>query len=50
MYKIYRRGKRFNNKQFASYEDARKYVRRWITKELGVYFDNISSMSFSITK
>lgn len=32
MFKIKRHGKRFNNKTFSSYEEARNYVRRWVRK------------------
>jgi hypothetical protein len=34
MYVIYRKGKRFNNKMFDSYEAARSYVRKWVRKNL----------------
>jgi hypothetical protein len=40
--------KRFNSKKFDSYEDARKYVRRLITKRFGKYQDNIGEVGFSI--
>jgi hypothetical protein len=40
--------KRFNNKTFASYEAARKYVRKAITKRFGRYQDDITSAGFSI--
>lgn len=32
MYKIMRKNKRFNNKTFNTYEEARSYVRKWIRK------------------
>jgi hypothetical protein len=41
-------GKRFNAKKFGSYEEARKYVRKLVTKRVGKYFDNISLFGFSI--
>jgi len=40
--------KRFNSKNFDSYENARKYVRRLITKRFGKYQDNIGEVGFSI--
>lgn len=40
--------KRFNNKTFASYEEARKYVRKQITKRFGGYQDSIGAVGFSI--
>jgi hypothetical protein len=40
--------KRFNNKNFDSYEAARKYVRKLITKRAGGYSDSIGSFGFSI--
>lgn len=48
MYKIYRDDKRYNNKVFTSYEEARKYVRRKITQLIGCYVDSISYEGFSI--
>ena len=41
-------GKRFNNKLFNTFEDARKYVRKVITKRVGRYFDSYSQFGFSI--
>lgn len=35
MYAIYRDNKRFNNKLFDTYEEARNYVRAWLNKNLG---------------
>lgn len=32
MYIIKRNNKRFNNKKFSTYEEARSYVRKWIRK------------------
>jgi hypothetical protein len=40
--------KRFNSKNFPSYEEARKYVRRIITKRFGAYRDDIGEVGFSI--
>lgn len=39
---------RFNSKKFDTYESARKYVRRLITKRFGKYQDNIGDVGFSI--
>jgi len=38
MYKVYRDGRKFNNKVFASYNEARNYVRKWMNKNC--FFDN----------
>lgn len=40
--------KRFNTKNFDSYESARKYVRKLITKRFGKYQDDIGTVGFSI--
>lgn len=48
MYFIKLANKRFNSKKFDSYEDARKYVRKLITKRFGKYQDNIGEVGFSI--
>jgi hypothetical protein len=48
MYFIRLAGKRFNSKKFSSYEDARKYVRKLITKRFGRYQDSIGAVGFSI--
>jgi hypothetical protein len=40
--------KRFNNKNFGSYEAARKYVRKLITARVGKYNDSIGTFGFSI--
>lgn len=50
MYKITRFGKRFNNKSFPTYEEARKYVRRKVTQLFGFYADDYTFAGFSITK
>ena len=49
MYKILRNGKRYNNKKFCSYEDARKYVRRVVTRLFG-YHDDYTGFGFKIAK
>jgi hypothetical protein len=48
MYTIKFLGKRYNNKKFASYEDARKYVRRLVTRVTGAYQDSYTQVGFSI--
>lgn len=48
MYKILRFGKRFNTKSFESYEEARKYVRRLVTRLTGSYSDSYTSRGFRI--
>lgn len=48
MYFIKLGNKRFNSKNFDSYEAARKYVRRIITKRFGKYRDDIGEVGFSI--
>lgn len=48
MYFIKLGNKRFNSKKFDSYEEARKYVRRVITKRFGKYRDDIGEVGFSI--
>lgn len=40
--------KRYNNKSFPSYEEARKYARRAITQKYGRSADNINEFGFSI--
>lgn len=42
-------GKRYNSKSFATYEEARKYVRRLVTKLTGTYRDDYSKLGFQIT-
>lgn len=49
-YKILFNGKRYNNKSFENYEEARKYVRRLVTRLHGRYSDSYSSLGFSIKK
>lgn len=41
-------GKRYNSKSFTSYEDARKYVRRLVTRLTGVYKDSYTTVGFTI--
>jgi len=48
MYKLMLNGKRYNTKTYNSYEDARKYVRRLVTKKLGAYFDDYTQFGFNI--
>lgn len=48
MYIIYLGPKRFNTKSFKSYEAARSYVRKLITKRFGKYQDGIGEVGFSI--
>lgn len=48
MYIIKRFGKRYNNKKFGSFEDARKYVRRTVTKISGEYHDSYTFFGFTI--
>jgi hypothetical protein len=50
MYKIIRNGRRYNNKCFATYEEARKYVRRKVTEIVGMYFDDYTKFGFKIAK
>lgn len=50
MFKILFHGKRYNNKKFCSYEDARKYVRRLVTKLHGMYFDDYTWAGFQVKK
>jgi hypothetical protein len=50
MYKIMRTGRRFNTKSYPTYEEARKAVRRTVTKLLGGYADSFGSLGFSIQK
>lgn len=50
MYKIMRFDRRFNTKSYPTYEEARKYVRRTITKWYGKYSDHFGFSGFSIQK
>lgn len=45
---IKRNNKRYNSKKFSSYEDARKYVRRLVTKLEGTYQDGYTFLGFTI--
>jgi hypothetical protein len=42
-------GKRYNNKKFNSFEEARKYVRRKGTEITGSYRDSYTDLGFQIT-
>jgi hypothetical protein len=48
MYIIKFLDKRYNSKTFESYEAARKYVRRLVTKVTGAYQDSYTQVGFSI--
>ncbi len=48
MYIIRFMNKRYNNKVFSSYEEARKYLRRKITELNGAYQDSFGALGFSI--
>jgi len=48
MYVLMQDNRRFNNKSFPTYEQARQYARRWITKRWH-YMDSIGDF-FSIKK
>ena len=55
MYKImleYYNGKlkRYNTRSYASYQEAKKHVRRLITKRFGKYSDTYSQYGFTIQK
>ena len=47
-YKILFNNRRYNNKVFSSYEKARKYVRRLITRLLGKYSDGYTEFGFKV--
>ncbi len=49
-FKILRNGKRYNNKVFNTYEEARKYVRRLVTKLAGRYIDGYTQQGFQVVK
>ena len=48
MYKIMRDNRRYNTMKFASYEAARKYVRRLVTKLFGSYKDAYTQFGFKV--
>ena len=48
MFVIKRNNKRYNNKKFESFEAARKYVRRTVTKVVGRYHDDYTQFGFKI--
>jgi hypothetical protein len=55
MYKITRSMKRFNNKTFPTYEQARSYVRKWLRKHYpgaaNVYSNHsINDFGFAVVK
>jgi hypothetical protein len=54
MYKIMRKVcggiKRYNTKSFATYQEAKKYLRRLGTKLYGHYSDTYSQYGFTIQK
>lgn len=41
-------GKRYNSKKFESYESARKYVRKLVTKLTGSYNNDYTKFGFNI--
>lgn len=49
-FKILRNGKRYNTKNFPTYESARKYVRRLATKLAGRYADGYTQLGFQVVK
>jgi len=40
--------KRYNTKSFATYQEAKKYVRRLVTKLHGKYSDTYSQYGFKV--
>ena len=42
--------RRYNTKSFSSYQEAKKYVRRLVTKLYGTYSDTYSEYGFTIQK
>jgi len=40
--------KRYNTKSFASYQEAKKYVRRLVTRLHGSYSDTYSQYGFKV--
>ena len=42
--------KRYNTKSFSSYQEAKKYVRRLVTKLFGKYSDTYSQYGFTIVR
>lgn len=47
-YKILLNNRRYNNKSFSSYEEARRYVRRLVTKLIGKYHDAYTEFGFKV--
>lgn len=50
MYKILVEDRRYGKKTFASYEEARKYLRRVITRLTGAYRDDYTGLGFRIVR
>ena len=50
MYSVYYDTRKLTRKLFDSYEEARKYVRRYITQFYGGYRDSFSDLGFTILK
>ena len=55
MYKIMRdycggKLKRYNTKTFENYQEAKKYVRRLVTKLYGKYHDDYSQFGFTVVR
>ena len=48
MYKIMKNNRRYNSVTFTSYEAARKYVRRLVTKLFGSYKDAYTQFGFKV--
>lgn len=48
MYIIKLGNKRYNSKTFVSYDQARNYARKLITKRAGRYYDNIGDFGFAV--
>lgn len=50
MYKIVKNNRRYNSKVFSSYEEARKYVRRLVTRLVGHYHDAYTEFGFKVER
>lgn len=50
MYKIVRGTRRYNSKTFTSYQEAKKYVRRLVTRLMGQYFDDYTWAGFKVVR
>jgi len=44
------RWKRYNTKSFPTYQEAKKYVRRLVTKLYGKYSDTYSQYGFKVVR